>query len=86
MEPTLLDQILSTIGAVLVLGAYTANLTHRLDRDGPLYAGCNLVGAGLLAWAAVQSGALGLILVEVAWALVSAVALARAVGRRGKRS
>jgi hypothetical protein len=82
MEPTLVDQILSTIGALLVLGAYMLNLAHRLDRDGAAYAAMNFVGAALLGYAALQSGALGLILIEFAWALVSLVALARAMFRR----
>lgn len=85
MATGLLDQILSTAGAFMVLGAYAANLLHYLDRDGVWYSLLNLVGASLLAYAAVKSGALGLILVEVAWAAVSAGALVRALTKRAAR-
>lgn len=82
MEPTLVDQVLSTVGALLVLGAFVMNLAHRLDRDGATYAAMNFVGSSLLGYAALQSGALGLILIEFAWALVSLGALVRALLRR----
>ena len=81
MQPTIFDQVLSTVGAVLVLGAYVANLGHRLDRDGATYAATNFAGATLLAYVAYHSGAIGLILVEVAWSLVRPHR-ARALGRK----
>ena len=81
MEATELDQLLSTAGALLVLGAYAANLTHRLDRDGATYAALNFVGSAGLAYVALHSGAFGLILVEASWALVSLGALVRAAVR-----
>jgi hypothetical protein len=82
MEPSLFDQVLSIAGALLVLGAYAANLAHRLDRDGAAYAGMNLVGSAVLGIVALRSAALGLILVEFAWSAVSLVALVRALTRR----
>jgi hypothetical protein len=83
IEPTIFDQVLSTVGALLVLGAYVLNLMGRLDRDGAAYAAMNLVGSGILGYVALRSAALGLILIEFAWAFVSLLALARALfGRR----
>ena len=82
MEPTLFDQVLSTAGAALVLGAYVLNLAHRLYRDGAAYAAMNAAGSGMLGYVAFKGGAVGLILVELAWALVSIFALARALARR----
>jgi len=79
MEPSAADQAISSVGAVLVLGAYILNLVHRLDRDGALYAAMNLAGSGLLAYTAMHSAAIGLVLIEVAWAAVSLLALVRAV-------
>jgi hypothetical protein len=79
MEPTALDQVFSIAGALLVLGAYAANLAHKLDRDGAAYAAMNLVGSAVLGFVALRSAALGLILVEFAWAAVSLVALVRAI-------
>jgi hypothetical protein len=81
MEPSLFDQILSVVGALLVLVAYAANLAHKIEHDSALYAGMNLAGASALTYVAVHSGALGLILVEAAWAAVSLVALVRAIAR-----
>jgi hypothetical protein len=82
MEPSTTDQVISSVGAVLVLGAYVLNLVHRLDRDGALYAALNLAGSGLLAYTALHSAAIGLVLIEVAWAAVSMLALVRAVAAR----
>ena len=79
MEPSAVDQAISSVGAVLVLGAYILNLVHRLDRDGAIYAALNLAGSGLLAYTATHSAAVGLVLVEVAWAAVSLLALVRAL-------
>lgn len=81
MEPTILDQALSLTGAALVLGAYVLNLTHRLDRDSAVYAAINLVGSSLLGFTALAGGAVGLIIIEFAWALVSLLALLRALTR-----
>jgi hypothetical protein len=80
--PTLFDQILSAGGALLVLGAYAANLTHRLDRDGAAYAALNMVGSGVLAYVALGTSAIGLILIEAAWSLISCAALVRAMATR----
>jgi hypothetical protein len=81
MELSLVEQILSVAGALMVLGAYAANLAHRLDRDGVAYAGMNFVGSATLGFVALRSAALGLILIEFAWAVVSLFALARALVR-----
>lgn len=81
IEPTAFDHVLSTAGALMVLGAYVLNLLGRLDRDGAAYAAMNLVGSGLLGYVALRSAAIGLILIEFAWAFVSLIALARALFR-----
>lgn len=72
------DQIISLLGALLVLGAFAGNLLHYLDRDGAWYASLNVVGSGLLSYVALHSGAAGIILIEVAWTLISLAALVRA--------
>ncbi|MCA9718915.1 MAG: hypothetical protein H6713_35845 [Myxococcales bacterium] len=82
----MLHQLLSVIGALLVLGAYAGNLLHRLDRDGAWYAGLNVVGSGLLSYVAWFSAAAGLVLIEVAWALISLVALIQATRRRPREA
>lgn len=82
MNLNLADQLLSTAGALMVLGAYIANLVHKLDRDGAAYAALNALGSGLLAYTALKSAAIGLIAVEAAWAVVSLFAVVRAIVRR----
>jgi hypothetical protein len=78
------EEILALAGALLVLGAYVANLFHRLDSDRAPYAALNAVGSGLLSYVAlVRSSPLGISLIEVAWTFISLVALGRALRRRG---
>lgn len=72
------DQIISLTGALLVLGAYVGNLLHYLDRDGALYAGLNVVGSGILGYVAWYTSPLGIVLIEIAWSVISFIALVRA--------
>jgi hypothetical protein len=76
------DHLVSLAGALLVLGAYIGNLFHWLDSDRATYAALNAVGSGLLGYVALKSSPLGLILIEVAWTLISLVALGRSLLRR----
>lgn len=80
------DQIISLVGALLVLSAFAGNLLHYLDRDGAWYAGINVVGSALLSYVALHSGAAGIILIEVAWTLISLVALLRACWPKSVKS
>ena len=75
--PSLMEQAVSIFGAVTILAAYVAQHLGRLDRNSKLYALMNLVGSGILTWAAIRARQMGLILVEGAWAGISLVALAR---------
>lgn len=77
----MLDQVLSITGALLVLGAYVANLLGRLDRDGARYAALNLLGSGMLSFAARHAAA-GVLFIEVAWSVISLVALVAALRKR----
>ena len=71
------EQIVSIGGAITILTAYTLQHLGRLDRDSKLYALMNMVGAGILTWAAVRAQQMGLILVEGAWTVISLAALIR---------
>lgn len=75
-------QILSVAGALLVLGAYIANLFRWLDSDRAPYAALNALGSGVLSYVALESSPLGIILIEVAWTFISLLALGRAMLRR----
>ena len=67
----LLDQLVSLVGAVLILAAYVALQRGWLPREGRAYNALNFVGSSLLAYAAVRNWNLGFVLLEGAWALLS---------------
>ncbi len=64
-------QILSIIGAGMVLFAYAANQRGRLTRDDKWYHVLNLVGSALLTIVAVIDRRVGFILLEGLWAIFS---------------
>jgi hypothetical protein len=74
-----LDHYISVGGALMVLGAYVANLFHWLDSDRAPYAALNAFGSGLLSYTALESSPFGIILIEVAWTAISLIALVRAL-------
>jgi hypothetical protein len=74
------DQVIQVVGAVLILVAYVAAQVERLDPQSRLYLVLNLVGSIILAVLAAGGSQWGFLLLEGAWAIVSAwglVALAR---------
>lgn len=72
-------QIVSLLGAVLILAAYGLNQAGRLLPAHAVYNLMNLVGASLLAWVAVVDRRAGFVVVEGAWALMSLLPLVRRV-------
>jgi hypothetical protein len=69
--PQQLVQLVSVVGALMILGAYAAYQQGRLGREDVLYNLLNVVGSALLAWIAVLDRRWGFILLESAWALLS---------------
>jgi hypothetical protein len=67
----MLQQIVSLVGAALILVAYAALQLGRLRQQGRLFNAMNFVGSGLLTWVAVENQQLGFILLEGSWALLS---------------
>lgn len=67
----MLNQVLSIIGSLLVLGAYFALQRGHLKSDARLYSALNFLGAGLMTWVAVAEWQIGFIVLEGSWALLS---------------
>jgi hypothetical protein len=67
----MLHQLLSVVGAGLVLGAYLALQRGWLASVDRSYNALNFVGAALLTWVAIADRRVGFIVLEGAWALLS---------------
>jgi len=78
----LLYQVISFIGAVLILTAYMALQINRLSAETITFQILNLFGGIFLCITAVALRQYGFILVEGLWAILSAVGLWRVVNRR----
>lgn len=68
---TILLQVASLLGAVLILSAYFALQRRWWSSHEWPYLWCNLLGAALLTVVAVADRRLGFILLEAVWALVT---------------
>jgi hypothetical protein len=67
----LFDQLVSMVGAVLILSGYLALQRGWLGRETRAYNALNFFGSALLTYAAVRNWNLGFIILEGAWALLS---------------
>ena len=67
----LFDQLVSLVGAALILAAYVALQREWLPRESRLYNALNFVGSGLLTYVAIKDRRMGFIILEAAWALLS---------------
>jgi hypothetical protein len=67
----MLYQLISLVGAVMILAAYGAYQRGRLGREDRLYNALNFVGSALLAWIATIDRRWGFIVLEGSWALLS---------------
>ncbi len=76
-----MDQVIQIVGAALILVAYVAAQVERLDPQSRLYLTLNLVGSIILAVLAASGSQWGFLLLEGAWAIVSAWGLVTIVGR-----
>ncbi|MDQ6809868.1 MAG: hypothetical protein M3Z64_10685 [Verrucomicrobiota bacterium] len=64
-------QIVSLIGAAMILSGYGGLLIGWFDRDNRLFNTLNFVGSALLAWIAIIDWRVGFIVLEGAWAVLS---------------
>jgi len=72
-----MDQLVSIVGALLILVAYAANQYAFLDRRDRLYNLMNLVGAVMLTAVAFQARQWGFVLLEGVWTILSIPPLLR---------
>lgn len=79
----MLMQVVSILGALLVLGAFAGNQLDRIQTHSYTYQLMNLFGAGALTVAALATGQAGLIIVEGSWTLISVGGLVKVM--RGSR-
>jgi hypothetical protein len=73
----MLLQVISVIGALMVLGAYFAYQRGWMGKEQRLYSALNTFGAGMLAYVAIVDGRWGFVLIEGVWTLMSIPALIR---------
>ena len=81
-------QAISVIGALLILGAFAANLLRWMKTSNLWYSLLNFVGSAILMVIAVIDQQYGFILLEGTWALVSLwgiIAALRGGGANGSR-
>lgn len=69
-------------GVFLLLVAYFANLTGRIDRGSTVYHAMNALGAGSACFASYLIGFLPFVVLEGTWTLVSVAALAGLASER----
>ncbi|MBA2584908.1 MAG: hypothetical protein H0U99_00285 [Chthoniobacterales bacterium] len=74
----MLYQIISLIGAALILVGYVGLQRGWLDRTDRSFNALNFVGSALLTWVALIDHRLGFIVLEGAWALLSLPGMLRA--------
>jgi hypothetical protein len=77
----MIGQVVSLIGAAMILAAFAAQQAKRLSSDGPVYLLLNFAGSAILTYSAIQAGSWGLIALEGSWALISLASLVKVAAR-----
>ena len=72
-----MDQVVQIAGALLILAAFAAQQTGRMQADSRTYLVLNVIGAGILTGLAYHEEQWGFLLLESVWTLVSAWSLWR---------
>ena len=64
-------QILSLLGAAVILTAYIGLQVGRFTQKDRLFNAMNFLGSAMLTWVALEDWRIGFIVLEGAWALLS---------------
>jgi hypothetical protein len=67
-----MDQAVQVVGALLILAAFAGAQAGRLDQRSRSYLVLNLIGSAFLAVLAAMQQQIGFLILEGAWAVVSA--------------
>ena len=78
-----MDQAIQIVGALLIVAAYVLAQFNILSQHSLMYLAANLVGSLVLAVLAYIESQWGFLLLEVVWAIVSAIGLVRLACRPG---
>jgi hypothetical protein len=70
-----LQQLVSFLGALLILIAYAGHQLNWMDSRRPTYNVLNGVGSALLAYIAFHPVQIGFVILEVAWTVISVFVL-----------
>ena len=79
MDTAMWYQVISLLGAILILAAYIALQTGRLEATNRWFSILNFLGSALLTWVAIVDWRIGFIFLEAAWALLSLPGIFRSV-------
>ena len=77
MDISLVRQVVSFAGALLILVAYTGHQMNWMDARKPGYNILNAVGSAILAYIAFRPFQIGFVVLEVSWTVISVYALFR---------
>ncbi|HXZ31477.1 MAG TPA: hypothetical protein VEH30_04300 [Terriglobales bacterium] len=77
MNISLTLQLISFVGALLILIAYVGHQLRLMDARRAPYNVLNAVGSAILAYVAFHPFEVGFVVLEVVWALISVYALLR---------
>jgi hypothetical protein len=75
MDLALVRQLISFVGALLILVAYVGHQLNWMDSRHAAYNVMNAIGSAILAYIAFHPFQVGFVVLEVTWALVSVYAL-----------
>lgn len=73
----MIEQVVSLVGAAMILAAFGAQQAGRLDGKSTLYLVLNLAGSAILTYSAIRARSAGLTALEGSWAVISLVSLLR---------